>query len=431
MQTRFTQAQLAEPEIAAAEKILRTCVHCGFCTATCPTYRLLGDERDSPRGRIVLIQTMLETGGAPDAETVTHLDRCLSCLGCTTTCPSGVDYMHLIDQARVHVARHYRRPLPERALRGVLRVILPRPRLFGLLMALAGLVRWTRAFLPRRLGALFDLVPTRVHGPSPLEAVGAVTAEGERRMRVALSLGCVQRPLAPEIAEASARVLARFGAEVVVPRDLGCCGAIDHHMGAIDAAQDRVRRNLDALSGLGPIDRLVATASGCGTMFKDYGTLLAEDPARGGEASALAGRAADITEVLRDLGYRGSGAAPRLRVAYHAACSLEHGQKVKTAPRDLLRAAGFEVVEVPDGHLCCGSAGTYNLLQPDIARALKEDKLRNLARTGADVIAAGNIGCMRQLMAGAPAPIVHVAELLDWASGGPRPLALAGRVFSP
>lgn len=411
MQTHFSLAQLADPDTRAADKILRTCVHCGFCTATCPTYLLLGDERDSPRGRIVLIQDMLESRQAPDSETVLHLDRCLSCLGCMTTCPSGVNYMHLIDQARAHIHEHYRRPWPDRALRWLLGRILPNPFLFGIAATLGRLARPFAALLPASLKAAVSLAPVAIHWR---EISRFHPAQGPRKLRVALSPGCVQRRLMPDHAEAAIRVLNRFGAEIVVPDGLGCCGAINLHLGEKHAARRHWDRNLAALSKEGPFDHVVAIASGCGTMLKEY-----------------APGAADVTEVLNALGYRGTGTAPPLKIAYHPACSLEHGQNLKAIPRRLLQAAGFELVEIPNSHLCCGSAGTYNLLQPQIAAQLKAQKIAAIRMTGADVVAAGNIGCILQLQDDLGLPIVHTVELLDWASGGKRPWGISSSMERP
>jgi glycolate oxidase iron-sulfur subunit len=421
MRTNFSSEQLNDPANDASEKILRKCVHCGFCTATCPTYQLLGDERDSPRGRIVLIQDMLQSGAAPDDETVLHLDRCLSCLSCMTTCPSGVNYMHLIDHARAHIAKSYRRPLVDRLIRSGLGFLLPRPRLFGLAMSAARPARLMRGVLPKKMRHWLDLVPDQIFGPQALERPGRYAANGEKKLSVALLLGCVQRPLAPNISQAATRVLQRFGAEVVIPDGLECCGAIAHHMGDHETSDHRIDANIHAIKKSGPIDRVVATASGCGTMLKDYGFIRRMDETISDAAADVAARSKDICEVLDELDYRGNGTAPRLRVAYHAACSLEHGQNQKIIPRALLRAAGFEVVDVPNGHLCCGSAGTYNLLQPEISAQLKANKQDAIRTTRPDVVAAGNIGCMTQLAGGLDVPVVHTVELLDWASGGPMP----------
>jgi glycolate oxidase iron-sulfur subunit len=435
MQTDFSLAQLADPDTAASEKILRACVHCGFCTATCPTYVLLGDELDSPRGRIYLIKNMLEQGGPNGAktigaETVKHIDRCLSCLACMTTCPSGVHYMHLVDHGRRHIAAHYRRPWTERMLRHWLGRVLTQPALLRAALHGARLAKPFAALLPKRLRPLVGLAPTAIPSASPVDRPQIFPAEGPRRMRVALLSGCAQQVLAPEINEATIRLLTRHGAEVVVAPGSGCCGALPHHLGDEMPAIALARANIDAWQKAreaGELDAIVANASGCGTMLKDYGFLLREDPAYADKAAQIAALARDVSEVIAELGLRGSSTVPALRVAYHSACSLQHGQQIHGGPKTLLAAAGFEVVEVPEGHLCCGSAGTYNLLQPELAAALRDRKFANIALTRADLVAAGNIGCITQLAGDAPLPVVHTVELLDWATGGPMPRASIGR----
>jgi glycolate oxidase iron-sulfur subunit len=432
VQTDFSLAQLADPDTAASEKILRACVHCGFCTATCPTYVLLGDELDSPRGRIYLIKNMLEEGGPDGAqtispETVKHIDRCLSCLGCMTTCPSGVNYMHLVDHGRRHIAEHYRRPYSERLLRRLLGHVLTRPALLRAALAGARLAKPFTGLMPKRLRPLVALAPRAVPAASPMDRPQTFLAEGARRMRVALLPGCAQQVLAPEINEATIRLLTRHGCEVILAPGSGCCGALVHHLGEEAPALALARANIDAWENVrnsGGLDALVANASGCGTMLKDYGFLLRTDPAYADKAARTAALARDISEVIAELGLQPPRPLPPLRVAYHSACSLQHGQGVDRQPRALLAAAGFTVVEVPEGHLCCGSAGTYNLLQPELAGALRERKLANIALTRAQIVAAGNIGCITQLAGDAPLPVVHTAVLLDWATGGPMPREL-------
>jgi glycolate oxidase iron-sulfur subunit len=426
MQTSFTLAQLADPDLAEADKILRACVHCGFCTATCPTYVLLGDERDSPRGRIYMIKDMLETGRAADAETVTHVDRCLSCLSCMTTCPSGVHYMHLVDQARAHIEQTHRRPLADRLLRAVLARVLPYPGRFRLAMIAAGLAKPLARFLPGRLGAMLALAPRRLPGPSPMDRPQIFAAEGARRKRVALLTGCAQRVLDPEINEATIRLLTRHGVEVVVADGAGCCGALVHHMGKADDAHAQARRNIDAWRAAGTLDAVIINTSGCGTTVKDYGYMFRADPALAAPAAEISALARDVTQFMAEIGLDARAAAPeKLTVAYHAACSLQHGQKVTAAPKRLLAAAGFAVRDVPEGHLCCGSAGTYNMMQPALARRLQARKVRAIEGTGVDLVAAGNLGCMIQIGGGTGLPVVHTVQLLDWATGGPRPPALA------
>ena len=431
MRTEFSLRQLADPDIAASEKILRACVHCGFCTATCPTYVLLGDELDSPRGRIYLIKNMLEGSEPVGAETVKHIDRCLSCLACMTTCPSGVHYMHLIDHGRRHIEAHYRRPWTERLMRHWLARVLTQPKLMRAALQLARLVKPFVSLFPSRLRPLVSLTPQVVPAASEIDRPQIFPAEGRRRLRVALLPGCAQQVLAPEINEATIRLLTRLGAEVVVAPGSGCCGALPHHLGEETPALALARANIDAWEKArepGGIDAVVANASGCGTMLKDYGFLLRTDPAYAEKAARIAALARDISEVVSDLGLHGAAPIPKLRVAYHSACSLQHGQKIDREPKALLAAAGFEIVDVPEGHLCCGSAGTYNLLQPELASALRDRKLANIALTRADLVAAGNIGCITQLTGESPVPVVHTVELLDWATGGPTPRALRQRV---
>jgi glycolate oxidase iron-sulfur subunit len=441
MQTRFTAEQLADPALAATEQIVRKCVHCGFCIATCPTYVLLGDELDSPRGRIYLIKDMLENNRAATPVIVRHIDRCLSCLACMTTCPSGVHYQHLIDHARVHVERTYRRPLGERAMRKWLAAVLPYPRRFRAALTAAALARPFARILPARLRAMLELLPerrptsaARLRDACLERRAPAVPARDEpvepraahARIRVAVLAGCVQSVLAPNIHAATVRLLRRAGAEVVeIP---GCCGAIVHHLGREQQthrlAGVLVRRLHDELVQRG-LDAIVANASGCGTHVKDLGFVFRTDRELAPLAAAIAERTRDVTEVLYELGLPPAH-AERLTVAYHSACSMQHGQKVERPPRALLAAAGFDVREIAEGHLCCGSAGTYNVLQPELARRLRDRKAAHAARTHAAIVATGNLGCIVQLAPVLGVPIVHTVELLDWATGGPRPAALDG-----
>jgi glycolate oxidase iron-sulfur subunit len=432
MQTNFTLAQLADPDLAAADRILRNCVHCGFCTATCPTYVIAGDENDSPRGRIYLIKNMLEAGEKADAVVARHVDRCLTCLSCMTTCPSGVDYMHLVDQARVRIEDEFRRPFFERILRNTLATILPRPTLFRAALALGKLGRLAgvQHLVSGRLRAIFDVLPRSIAAPAATDRPGVFAAQGERRGRVAILAGCAQPVLKPGINAAAIRLLNRLGIEVVVAEGAGCCGALTQHMGREHRARETARPTLHAWAGemkAQGLDAIVITTSGCGTSIKDWGHLFRGD-ADEALAREVAGKALDISEYLVKIGgVPRSAQVPKVKVAYHAACSLQHGQRVKDAPKDLLRSAGFAVVDVPEAHLCCGSAGTYNLLQPEFAQELRTRKLANIGKTGADIVSAGNIGCLQQLEGGLAQPIVHTVELLDWASGGPMPEALAGR----
>jgi glycolate oxidase iron-sulfur subunit len=427
MQTTFSPEQLKDPGLARSNEILRSCVHCGFCTATCPTYQVLGDELDSPRGRIYLIKDMLETGRAADEKTVKHIDRCLSCLACMTTCPSGVHYMHLVDHARAHIEKTYRRPLMDRMLRSVLARVIPYPGRFRLALLGAKIARPLAFLLPdRRLKAMLAMAPKQIPPVSRNDDPQVFPAIGDRRMRVALMTGCAQRALNTDINDATIRILRRLGCEVVVAKGAGCCGALTHHMGKEDLAHGSAAANIRAWMAekrTQGLDAIVINTSGCGTTVKDYGHMFRSDPALAEEAKAVAGMAKDISELLVQIGLP-QGAAKGLRVAYHAACSLQHGQQIKTAPKDLLKRVGFEVVEPADSHLCCGSAGTYNLLQPEISQDLKRRKVATLEAKSPDLIAAGNIGCMMQIGSGTGVPVVHTVELLDWATGGPKPRAL-------
>ncbi|MFN4191592.1 MAG: glycolate oxidase subunit GlcF [Tabrizicola sp.] len=429
MQTTFTPEQLADPGIARSNEILRSCVHCGFCTATCPTYQVLGDELDSPRGRIYLIKDMLEQGRPADEKTVKHIDRCLSCLACMTTCPSGVHYMHLVDHARAHIEKTYRRPFMDRVLRAVLARVIPYPGRFRLALLAAKIGRPFAWLIPdARVQAMLRMAPKTIPPVSRNDDPQVFPAQGARRMRVALMTGCAQKALNTDINDATIRLLRRLGCEVVVAKGAGCCGALTHHMGKEDLAHASAAANIRAWMAekrAAGLDAIVINTSGCGTTVKDYGHMFRTDPAMAEDAATVAGLAKDVSEVLTRLGLP-EGAPKGVRVAYHAACSLQHGQQIKTAPKDLLKRAGFEVVEPADSHLCCGSAGTYNLLQPGISAELKARKVATLEAKAPQIIAAGNIGCMMQIGSGTGIPVVHTVELLDWATGGPQPRALQG-----
>jgi glycolate oxidase iron-sulfur subunit len=448
VKTEFSLAQLADPDIREADKILRACVHCGFCTATCPTYVLLGDELDSPRGRIYLIKEMLEKDEKPTADVVKHIDRCLSCLACMTTCPSGVNYMHLVDQARVRIEQTYRRPLSDRLLRRVLAIVLPNPKLFRLSLVLARLGRFAAAMLPAsqatssnpsflsRIKAMLALAPSRL--PPSSEAAGRVfAAQGERRGRVVLLQGCAQQVLAPEINAAAISVLTRHGIEVVLAADEQCCGSLTHHLGQDDAALKSARANIDVWVGeadRGGLDAVLVTTSGCGTTIKDYGYMLREDKAYAVKAARISALAKDVSEYIARLELSYPARRSDIVVAYHSACSLQHGQKTTTLPKELLFKSGFVVKDIPESHLCCGSAGTYNILQPQLAGRLRDRKISNIGAVKPDVIAAGNIGCLVQIEQGLrergdAVPVLHTIELVDWATGGPRPEAMRQQSF--
>jgi glycolate oxidase iron-sulfur subunit len=436
MQTTFTPAQLADPHVAESETILRKCVHCGFCTATCPTYVTLGNELDSPRGRIYLIKDMLENGRPADKQIVTHIDRCLSCLSCMTTCPSGVNYMHLVDHARAHIEKTYRRPLADRAIRALLALTLPYPKRFRFALRMAGFFgRIATPVLERiptlkPLAAMLKLAPAAVPPASAVSQPSRHAPHGETRGRVALLTGCAQQVLEPGINEATVRLLTRLGIEVVVPQGEGCCGALVHHMGKEDAALHAARRNVDAWTReieRGNLDAIVITASGCGTTIKDYGFMLRLDSAYAEKAARVSALARDVTEYLDTLDLPAPSVSHGLTVAYHSACSMQHGQKITRQPKELLARAGFVVKEPREGHLCCGSAGTYNIMQPEISAKLRDRKVRNIEATGAAIVATGNIGCITQIASAARLPVVHTVALLDWAYGGPEPGQLRGR----
>jgi len=433
MQTLFTPDQLNDPAITVANDILRTCVHCGFCTATCPTYVLLGDEADSPRGRIYMIKEMLESGKPASDQVVKHVDRCLTCLGCMTTCPASVDYVHLVDHARVHMEKTHTRPLPERLLRNILAVVVPSPLLFRMSLLGAWFAKPFSRLFPGRLSGLVAMAPARLEGPSPIDRPQVFPAEGERKKRVALMAGCAQQVLWPSINEATVRLLTRHGCEVVIAEGAGCCGALTHHMGKEKEAHASAKANIEAwerAGANGPLDAVVINASGCGTTVKDYGFMLRTDGEWAERARKISDMTVDLSEFLTEIGLlEATLEGERPSVAYHSACSLQHGQQVTKEPKALLEKAGFEVRQPGENHICCGSAGSYNLLQPDIAGQLLERKVKNLGKTRADVVAAGNIGCMVHIAKGltgpdAP-PVVHTVELLDWATGGPKPNGLA------
>jgi glycolate oxidase iron-sulfur subunit len=437
MQTLFTLAQLADPQVAESERILRTCVHCGFCTATCPTYVLDGDELDSPRGRIYLIKDMLEYDRPASREVVKHIDRCLSCLACMTTCPSGVHYMHLVDHARARIEDTYVRPLPDRWLRAMLAWVLPDNARLRWALRAARLARPFAGLIAAcglaPLAAMLRLAPGRLpRGPA---TVGrrVIAAKGARKGRVALLSGCVGPVIKPSIEDAAIQVLTRHGIEVVLAPGQGCCGSLVHHLGREQEAIVAARANIDAWNGeiaAGGLDAVLVTASGCGTTVKDYGFMLRGDSAYAGKAARISALARDISEYLAGLELSPSGESGGLRIAYHSACSLQHGQKIASQPKELLCKIGFVVKDVPEGHLCCGSAGTYNILQPEIARRLRDRKVGNIEKLAPDVIAAGNIGCIIQIAAGTAIPVVHTVELIDWATGGRKPEALMDELRS-
>jgi len=430
MQTFFEKDQLADLDFKRSNEILRACVHCGFCTATCPTYQVLGDELDSPRGRIYLIKEMLESGRKPDKKTVTHIDRCLSCLACMTTCPSGVHYMHLVDHARAYIEDNYKRPLDERFLRWLLSRILPYPMRFRIALILAKIAKPFSWLIPdARLKAMIKMVPQKIPPISLNDDPQSFFPDNLNKMRVALMTGCAQRALDTDINDATIRVLNRFGCEVVIAEGQGCCGSLSHHMGKKNDAKSAALKNLNAwYSELskGRLDAVIINTSGCGTTVKDYPHMF-KGTEHEEKAKIIASLTKDISEILAEL------ELPVLEekqthVVYHAACSLQHGQQISNFPKDILKQCGYRISEPKNSHLCCGSAGTYNLLQPKISDELKNRKVQSLEAKKPDIIAAGNIGCMMQIASSTNTPVVHTVELVDWATGGPKPTKLNGRL---
>ncbi len=433
MQTNFSLAQLADPGVAEAEKILRSCVHCGFCTATCPTYVTLGNELDSPRGRIYLMKDMLENDRPADEDTVKHIDRCLSCLSCMTTCPSGVHYMHLVDHARVHIEETYKRPFINRMTRNMLTRILPYRDRFAFATRLSVLGKpfaslFDKVTPLKPIAAMLRLAPSKIYGKTEFTSPGSFKPEKQTQGRVTILTGCAQPALDAGINKATIELLNRVGVEVVLPEGEGCCGALVHHMGkehqALESAKNNVRIWHEEIEKNG-LDAIIVTTSGCGTTIKDYGFMLRNDAEWAERAAKVSSLAMDISEylVLKEL--PAPNDTGEMVIAYHAACSLQHGQQVKSPPKDLLKAAGFKVKEAPESHLCCGSAGTYNIMQPEIAGQLRERKVKNIESTKPQAIAAGNIGCLTQIGSGTDIPTVHTIKLLNWAYGGEKPEELS------
>jgi len=401
MQTTLSEQARQLPRAEEAESILRTCVHCGFCNATCPTYQLLGDELDGPRGRIYLIKQVLE-GNEVTQKTQQHLDRCLSCRNCETTCPSGVDYHNLLDIGRAVVDAAVPRPLEQRLLREGLRRVVPNPGLFKVLVS-SGQV--FRALLPNTLQAK---LPRRVYPAKPRPTV--------RHARQVLILeGCVQPGLSPNTNAATARVLDRLGISVLPSREAGCCGAVDYHLDAQAAGLDRARHNIDAWWPAieNGVEAIVQTASGCGAFIKDYGHLLRSDPAYADKAHKVSALARDLVEVLRDEPLETLGIHSDQRLAFHCPCTLQHAQKLGGAVEALLTRLGFNLTPVPDGHLCCGSAGTYSLTQPELSRQLRDNKLNALESGHPEIIVTANIGCQSHLDGAGRTPVRHWIELVE------------------
>ena len=429
METNFSKEQLKDKDNKSSEKIFRKCVHCGFCNATCPTYQLLGDELDGPRGRIYLIKDMLENNKPANEKIVKHIDRCLSCYSCMTTCPSGVNYMHLIDHGRKHIEKTFKRPLGDRLIRNFLSKTLSKSINFRIIAILAKLLKPFSFFFPAKLRDMINLMPTRFPSKTLSEMkVYEVAKKKKRVARVALLTGCVQKVLAPQINEASIRLLNRHNIEVVVLKQIDCCGSLNHHLGKSDLADETFKKNIsiwyDEYLNNG-LDAIISNTSGCGTTLKDYGFIFRADKDFKKKAKKISELTKDITEYLDEnvkLNFiKNKENNKSYKIAYHSACSMQHGQKIHNVPINLIKKTGNEVFNIPDGHLCCGSAGTYNLIQTDIAKKLLKNKILNIEKIKPKFITTGNIGCITQIANGTKIPILHTVEIIDWYTGGPKP----------
>ena len=427
MQTNFSEKQLKDRNIKSSEKILRKCVHCGFCNATCPTYELLGDELDGPRGRIYLIKEMLEKNKPANENIVKHIDRCLSCYSCMTTCPSGVNYMHLIDHGRKHIEKTYTRPIKDRLLRNFLSFILPSTFNFKLVSILTLFIKPISFLLPKKIKNMIKFMPKKIPKKT-MPKMELYCAKNKKNpvARVALLTGCVQKVISPQINEATIRLLNRHNIEVIVPNAINCCGSLNHHMGKSKIAEETFKHNISIWyeeylnNGL---DAIISNTSGCGTTLKDYGFIFSADKNFKKKAKKISELTKDITEYLHQnvkLNFK-KNLEKSYKIAYHSACSMQHGQKIHKEPFNLIKKTGNEVIEIPDGHICCGSAGTYNLLQNDIAEKLLEKKVFNIKKINPQIISTGNIGCITQISSGTNIPILHTVEIIDWYTGGPKP----------
>ena len=432
METHFSEQQLKNKDNKSSEKILRKCVHCGFCNATCPTYQLLGDELDGPRGRIYLIKDMLENNKPANEKIVKHIDRCLSCYSCMTTCPSGVNYMHLIDHGRSHIEKTYKRPFKDRVMRSFLSKVLSNSTYFKTVAILTQLVRPFRFIFPKKLSEMINLMP-RKFPKKTLSRKRIYPAENKKKpvARVALLTGCVQKVISPQINEATIRLLNRHNIEVVVPKQIKCCGSLNHHLGKSDLANQAFRKNIliwyDEYLKNG-LDAIISNTSGCGTTLKDYGFIFRSDKDLKKKAKKISELTKDISEYLDEnvkLNFINTKETNKeYKIAYHSACSMQHGQKIHDVPINLIKKTGNQVFDIPDGHLCCGSAGTYNLLQNDIAKKLLKNKISNIEKIKPQFITTGNIGCITQISNGTKIPILHTVEIIDWYTGGPKPEVL-------
>ena len=432
METHFSQEQLKDKDNKSSEKILRKCVHCGFCNATCPTYQLLGDELDGPRGRIYLIKDMLENNKPANEKIVKHIDRCLSCYSCMTTCPSGVNYMHLIDHGRNHIEKTYQRPFKDKFIRSFLSIALSKSFNFKVVSILTQFAKPLKFFFPKKLREMISFMPSRFP-KSTLRKMEVYQTKNKKRpvARVALLTGCVQKILSPQINDATIRLLNRHNIEVVVPKNIDCCGSLNHHLGKENIAHETFKNNIsiwyDEYLNNG-LDAIISNTSGCGTTLKDYGFIFRQDKSFKKKAKKISELTKDISEYLEENVKLNFIAKPKntkpYKIAYHSACSMQHGQKVHKEPINLIKKTGNEVLEIPEGHICCGSAGTYNLLQNDIAKNLLKNKIFNIEKIKPQIISTGNIGCIAQISNKTKIPILHTVEIIDWYTGCPKPEVL-------
>ena len=431
METNFSKDQLKDKDNKSSEKILRKCVHCGFCNATCPTYKLLGNELDGPRGRIYLIKDMLENKKPANAKIVKHIDRCLSCYSCMSTCPSGVNYMHLIDHGRSHIEKTYIRPLSERITRNFLSKVLPNSNYFRIIGVITFIVSPFKFFFPKKIREMINLMPKKFPKKN-LPKLKLYKVKNKKIVaRVALLTGCVQKVISPQINEATIRLLNRHGIEVVIPKGIECCGSLNHHLGKDEIARQTFKKNIliwyDEYLNNG-LDAIISNTSGCGTTLKDYGFMFRTDNELKKKAKKISELTKDISEYLDEnvkLNFITNKKEKKsYKIAYHSACSMQHAQKIHEIPKNLIRKTGNNVLDIPDGHICCGSAGTYNLLQNDIAKKLLQNKIKNIEKINPEFISTGNIGCITQIANATKIPILHTVEIIDWYTGGPKPKVL-------
>ena len=428
METNFSQEQLKDKDNKSSEKIFRKCVHCGFCNATCPTYQLLGDELDGPRGRIYLIKDMLENNKPANEKVVKHIDRCLSCYGCMTTCPAEVNYMHLIDHGRKYIEQNFQRPFFDRLLRNFLSLVLPNTKYFRLASIFVKIGKPFSFLFPSKVKDMMNLMPTSFPKKT-LKSKEVYKVKTKKKVaRIALLTGCVQKEISPQINEATIRILNRHGVEVVTPKKIRCCGSLSHHLGKNEDANKYFINNINIWYDeylKGNLDAILSNTSGCGTTLKDYGFIFRNDKELKKKAKKISELTKDVSEyLLENLNLKIKSKEKKYRIAYHSACSMQHGQKVHAQPIELLFKTKNEILEIPEGHLCCGSAGTYNILQSEIAKQLLKDKVKNIESLNPQIISTGNIGCITQISSGTNIPILHTVELLDWYTGGPKPKVL-------